>query len=111
MAKRVHSFGTPLDREVEAFLRRVGGSDSPAAHVKAYSVERNNGAPHMITVQFIADAEFDAPTEAGWLSPDRVAALRELADKGWPETVYDAETVGAMVLRLLDGEPKAAESL
>jgi hypothetical protein len=118
----VHSFGTPLDLEVVAFLRRIGESDSPASHIKSYGVIRVEGDVHRVTVEFIADAEFDADDtpqvsaaqrvelrQQGWLPPERVSALRELADGGWPENVYDAESVGNRVLALIDAAVQAEE--
>lgn len=61
MAKQIRGGRTPLDSELERFLMRIGDEGRPLNYVRGYTVERTNGAPHMITVQFIADAEFDAP--------------------------------------------------
>ncbi|MET0426676.1 MAG: hypothetical protein ABW046_22605 [Actinoplanes sp.] len=63
MTKQVYRIGmTPLDGEVEAFLRRIGdpGRERPLHHIVSYSVARSTGDVHRITVEFIADAEFDA---------------------------------------------------
>ena len=92
MAKRVHNFGmTPLDREVAAMVGRIGTTGQPESHIAAYSVEREASGPYFVTVRFVADDGFDARGRiqppgasealiaAGWLPPDRVAALREMA--------------------------------
>jgi hypothetical protein len=67
MAKRVHPFSlSPLDGEIEAFLRRLGepGRDRPLNYVTGYGVHRAMDAPHRLVIEFVADDEFDAAPEA-----------------------------------------------
>jgi hypothetical protein len=94
---------------------KIDGKDV-ASYVVGYDLSaRVNGIPnvtlHLVGLSRVDLARADVVlptyvveglTALGWLPPERVSVLRELADKGWPDTVYDAESVGVMMLRLLD---------
>jgi hypothetical protein len=127
MAKRIHPSGTtPLDGEVEAFLRRLGdpGRERPLSYVTSYTVRRSIDEPHRLVIEFITDAEFDAAVDdmsqasaaqrvqlrqQGWLPPERVSELRALAEKE-QHGDFGAETVQDYILAVLDDTPRQASA-
>lgn len=62
MALRIHGGSTPLDLEVAAMLRRFATME-PLNHIVNYTVRRSPSDVHRVTIEFIADAEFDASAE------------------------------------------------
>lgn len=61
MAIKVHSSPTPLDKDLSAFLRRLGDYAEPLDSVLSYSVQRSPGHPTTVEVRLLADSQFDAP--------------------------------------------------
>ena len=51
-----------LDDEISALVTRIGALPQPKNHIVKYSVDRAQGQPSVVTVQFIADGEFCRPS-------------------------------------------------